>query len=134
MLVALLSFPLTVYASFVREHAYGLATQSFAGWLRDQLVALVVSIVLGALIAPVFIAPLLNRYTPLTDARIRDPILRLARANGVAAEDVWVVDASRQSTRVSERLRTPGHRSPSPRAGRRREFDRKERSAGIAAC
>ena len=58
-------------------------------------------LVLGALIAPVFIAPLFNRYTPLTDARIREPILRLARANGVAAENVWVMDASRQSTRVS---------------------------------
>jgi STE24 endopeptidase len=134
ILVALLSFPFTVYAAFVREHAYGLATQSFAGWLRDQAVALAVSVVLGgiavatlyavlrrlprswpvwgaavtiaflvlgALIGPVFIAPLFNRYTPLTDERIREPILRLARANGVAAENVWVMDASRQSTRVS---------------------------------
>jgi STE24 endopeptidase len=132
--VALLSFPFSVYAGFVREHAYGLANQSFGGWLRDQLVALAVSIVLGgaavvalyavlrrlprswpvwgaavsvvfivigALIGPVFIAPLFNKYTPLTDERIREPILRLARANGVPAHDVWVADASRQSTRIS---------------------------------
>ena len=134
LLVTLLSFPFTVYVSFVREHAYGLATQVFGGWLRDRMVGLAVSVVLGgaavatlyavlrrlprswplwgaavtiaflvlgALIAPVFIAPLFNRYTPLADVRIRDSILRLARANGVPADNVWVVDASRQSTRIS---------------------------------
>lgn len=53
------------------------------------------------LIGPVFIAPLFNKYTPLTDARIRDPILRLARQNGIPATDVYQVDASRQSKRVS---------------------------------
>jgi STE24 endopeptidase len=58
-------------------------------------------IVIGALIAPVFIAPLFNRYTVLTDARIREPILRMAHANGVAADRVYVMDASRQTTRIS---------------------------------
>jgi STE24 endopeptidase len=129
-----LSFPYTVYSGFVREHAYGLATQGFGGWMRDQLVGLAVSLVLGgllvialygvlrrfprawpalgagtmvvflvlgALIAPVFIAPLFNRYTLLTDARVRDPILRLARANGIAVDRVYLMDASRQSTRIS---------------------------------
>jgi STE24 endopeptidase len=134
VLVALLSFPFTVYTGFIREHAYGLATQTFGGWLRDQLVGLAVSlvlggaaivvlyavlrrlprswpvwgaavssafVVLGALIGPVFIAPLFNRYTPLADEHIREPILRLARANGLPAHDVWVMDASKQSTRIS---------------------------------
>ena len=56
---------------------------------------------IGALISPVFIAPLFNKYTLLTDARIREPILRLARANGIAADRVYVMDASRQTTRIS---------------------------------
>jgi STE24 endopeptidase len=132
--VTVLSFPLTVYTGFVREHAYGLATQGFGGWMRDQLVGLAVSLVLGgiavtvlyqvlhrfprawpalgaavtvgflvvgALIAPVFIAPLFNRYTLLADARIREPIVRLAHANGIAADRVYVMDASRQTTRIS---------------------------------
>jgi STE24 endopeptidase len=60
-----------------------------------------VFVVLGALIAPVFIAPLFNRYTLLTDARIRDPILRLAHANGIATDRVYLMDASRQTTRIS---------------------------------
>ncbi len=53
------------------------------------------------LIFPVYIAPLFNKYTILRDARIKDPILSLARANGIPATDVYQFDASRQSNRVS---------------------------------
>jgi STE24 endopeptidase len=56
---------------------------------------------LVTLIGPVFIAPMFNKYTLLTDARIREPILRLARQNGIQANAVYQVDASRQSKRVS---------------------------------
>jgi STE24 endopeptidase len=54
-----------------------------------------------SLIAPVYIAPLFNQYKKLEDPRIKDPILSMARANGIPASDVYEVDASRQSTRVS---------------------------------
>ena len=53
------------------------------------------------LIAPVVVFPLFNRYTRLTDESVRGPILSLARANGIPANDVYVSDASRQTTRVS---------------------------------
>jgi STE24 endopeptidase len=53
------------------------------------------------LIAPVFIAPAFNTYTPLEDASVREPILSLARANGVPATEVYQFDASRQSKRIS---------------------------------
>ena len=53
------------------------------------------------LIAPVYLAPLFNKYTPLQDASIREPILSMARANGIPAKDVYEFDASRQSNRVS---------------------------------
>ena len=33
--VAVLSFPLTLYESFFREHAYGLSNQNFAQWFGD---------------------------------------------------------------------------------------------------
>jgi STE24 endopeptidase len=56
---------------------------------------------IGIVIAPVFIAPLFNKYAVLEDARIKDPILRLARQNGIPATNVYEVDASRQSNRVS---------------------------------
>jgi STE24 endopeptidase len=50
---------------------------------------------------PVFIAPAFNKYTPLEDPTIREPIIALARANQIPTDKVFVVDASRQTTRVS---------------------------------
>jgi STE24 endopeptidase len=46
---AVLTFPLTVYEGFVREHAYGMATQNFGAWLAEQFTALLVSMVVAAL-------------------------------------------------------------------------------------
>ncbi len=43
----------------------------------------------GGLIFPVFVAPMFNKYTVLTDARVRDPILILARENGIPATKVY---------------------------------------------
>ena len=43
----LLSFPLTVYQGFFREHKYELATQTFGAWMGDQFTGLLVGIVLG---------------------------------------------------------------------------------------
>jgi STE24 endopeptidase len=61
----------------------------------------VLFIALTSLVFPVFVAPMFNKYTVLTDARVRDPILRLARENGIPATNVYEVDASRQSNRIS---------------------------------
>jgi len=58
-------------------------------------------IMITALIWPLFLAPMFNKYSLLEDAGIRDPILRLARQNGIPATKVYQVDASRQSNRVS---------------------------------
>ena len=52
------------------------------------------------LIAPVFLEPLFNKFTPLEDPKIRDPILAMARANQIPADKVYVYDASRQTNRV----------------------------------
>lgn len=134
IVTSVLAFPLTVYAGFVREHAYGLATQGFGSWFGDQLKGLGVGVVfgglfamaiygvlrraprtwwiwgsvvtvlfqmLGALLAPVYIFPLFNTYKKLEDPRVTAPILSMARANGIPASEVYEVNASRQSTRVS---------------------------------
>lgn len=53
------------------------------------------------LIAPVYISPLFNKYTTVQDPHIKDPILSLARANGIPATNIYEFDASRQSDRVS---------------------------------
>jgi STE24 endopeptidase len=134
VVTAVLTFPMTVYESYFREHKYDLLNQTFGPWMRDQAVGLAVSVVLGAilvvplfglvrrmgksawvwgavlmivffafvsLIAPVYIAPLFNKYKTLEDLRIKDPILSMARANGIPATNVYEFDASQQSNRVS---------------------------------
>ena len=53
------------------------------------------------MIAPVFLAPLFNKFTPLPPSQIRTDVLSLARANGIPADNVYLFDASRQSDRIS---------------------------------
>ena len=134
LLAFVLSFPLNVYEHFIREHQYGLATQSFPAWFREQLIGLGITLIGGTIflivlyavfrrapktwwvwgtgvavvfsfvslfIAPVFIEPLFNTYKPLTKPEISEPILVMARANQIPVKQVFEVDASRQTTRVS---------------------------------
>lgn len=61
----------------------------------------IVYLAIGFLIAPVYVSPLFNTYKVLENPQFRDPILSLARANGIPATDVYEFDASRQSDRVS---------------------------------
>jgi len=127
-------FPLTVYEGFIREKKYGLATQTFGGWMGDQFKGLLLGLILGALammllfrivrslprtwwiwgagvsviftiflvlIGPIFIQPIFNTPKRLDDPKITAPILAMAHANGIPARDVWTIDASKQTTRMS---------------------------------
>jgi STE24 endopeptidase len=134
LLIYILSFPLNLYEHFFREHQYGLATQTFPAWFREQVIGLGITIIGGTMflstlyavvrraprtwwiwgtvvaigfsfvllfVAPVFIEPLFNTYKPLTNPEISEPILAMARANEIPVKQVFEVDASRQTTRVS---------------------------------
>jgi STE24 endopeptidase len=69
-------------------------------WIWGSVVTLLFMI-LTVLIAPVYIIPIFNKVTILNDPKVVDPILSMARANGIPAKDVYTMDASRQSTRMS---------------------------------
>lgn len=56
---------------------------------------------IGIAIAPVFITPLFNDYTPMEEGPLRDRILAMAEANYVPADNVYVFDQSRQHDRIS---------------------------------
>ena len=58
-------------------------------------------LIVGALVAPILIEPVFNTTTELRNPVVRDPILSLARANGIPATHVYVQDASKQTKRVS---------------------------------
>jgi STE24 endopeptidase len=53
------------------------------------------------LIGPVFISPMFNDYKPMAPGPMRGQILAMARANHVPADNVYVVDESRQTKRIS---------------------------------
>ncbi len=69
-------------------------------WLWGTGIAVVFSAIL-MMVFPVFVAPLFNHYTPLPASPLKADILSLARANGIPADNVFLVDASRQSDRIS---------------------------------
>lgn len=134
IVAAVLGFPLVAYESYFRERQYAMATQTFGGWMGDQLKSLVLEIVFGGIlvavlfglvrklprtwwiwgaavtvvflvfvmmIGPVYVLPMFNKVTKLQDPAVTAPILKMARANGIPANDVYQVDASRQTTRMS---------------------------------
>jgi len=133
-LAALFAFPLSFYEGFHREHAYGMANNSFGSWMGDEAKSLMVTLVFGslfvallylifrkaprtwwvwgavatvaftafgAMIAPVYLAPMFNTYKSVPAGPVRERILSLARANGIPADDVYWFDASRQTKRIS---------------------------------
>src|SRR5438034_1231903 len=69
-------------------------------WLWGSLVTFLF-LIFVILIGPVYILPLFNKVTPLNDPALTQRILRLARANGIPARDVFMMDASKQTTRMS---------------------------------
>ncbi len=106
------------FASWSRDQAVGLLVGVILGGIAFVILVAVVRrlprtwhlwgtavgivfLIFGIVIGPVFIAPLFNTYTPLQNTAIKNRILSLARANGIPATDVYEVNASRQSKRVS---------------------------------
>ena len=80
---------------------FGLLRWTGKNWWVWGAVFSVLFLAFISLIAPVFIFPLFNKFTVLQNPSIKDPILSMARANGIPANEVYVFDASRQSDRVS---------------------------------
>ncbi|HEU4428320.1 MAG TPA: M48 family metalloprotease [Myxococcota bacterium] len=81
--------------------AYLLIRRAGRAWWAWAGGVAVAFLAFGLWIGPLYVEPLFNRYTPLEAGPLRDEILSLARANGIPSDDVLVVDASRQTTRIS---------------------------------
>jgi STE24 endopeptidase len=106
------------FAAWLGELGKGLAISAVLGGLAMMILYALVrrlprtwwiwgaaaSVVFGAFLAiivPVALEPVFNNPKRLTDQRVVAPVLSLARANGIGAQDVWEVDASKQSKRIS---------------------------------
>lgn len=69
-------------------------------WLWGAVASMAILMV-AILIGPVFLQPIFNTPRPLKDPRITAPVLSMARANGISAQDIFEIDASKQTTRIS---------------------------------
>jgi Zn-dependent protease with chaperone function len=69
-------------------------------WIWGSVVTIIL-MVFVVMLVPVFIVPTFNKVTRLDDPKVTQPILAMAQANGIPAHDVWTMDASKQTTRMS---------------------------------
>jgi STE24 endopeptidase len=60
-----------------------------------------VFMVIGVALGPVYLQPMFNKIQRLDDPKVTAPILRMAHANGIPTNNVYEIDASRQTTRMS---------------------------------
>ena len=67
-------------------------------WLYSWLAVTAVQFLL-IYIAPVFIMPLFNRFTPLADGELKEAIAGYARGQGVSLRGIFTMDGSKRSTR-----------------------------------
>lgn len=90
-----------VMGAIVASVLYAIVRRLQRTWWIWGAAATSAFVIVLQLVWPVFISPLFNKRIPLRDRRVTEPILRMARANGIPADDVYQIDASRQTTRMS---------------------------------
>lgn len=54
-------------------------------------------IIFGMLIAPIYVEPLFNKYTPAPPGAVRDEVVAMAKSVGVPSDKIFVYDGSKQS-------------------------------------
>ncbi|WP_027179708.1 M48 family metallopeptidase [Maridesulfovibrio bastinii] len=75
------------------------ATGSFA-WFLCWLFTVAVMVGIQY-IAPVWILPLFNKFTPLEDGELKEKIEAFARENGFELEGIFIIDGSKRSTKAN---------------------------------
>jgi STE24 endopeptidase len=80
---------------------FGLVRRLERTWWIWGAVVTEVFLIIVTLIAPVYLVPIFNTVKPLNDPKVTEPILSMARASGIPAREVYEVDASKQTTRIS---------------------------------
>ena len=98
-----------VLGAILMTALFGVVRRLPRTWHIWGAVVTVVFLALFVLITPVYLVPIFNKVTKLNDPKVTQPILSLARANGIAAKDVYQMDASRQTTRMSANVSGFGH-------------------------
>jgi len=88
---------------------FGIVRRLRNTWWIWGSVASLLFLIFVILISPVYIFPIFNKITRLDDPKVTQPILSMARANGIPVHDVYGIDASKQTTRMSANVSGFGH-------------------------
>jgi len=79
---------------------YAVVARARRWWWVWAWVVMVVFTLLGQVLAPVYLMPIFNRFTPIHDAALRDSVLAMAHAYSVPAKEVYQMDAGRRTDRI----------------------------------
>jgi STE24 endopeptidase len=91
-LAVLLGAPLLAGILSLFEYSGSLA------WLYCWLIVIIVSLVIQ-FVAPTWIMPLFNKFTPLESGKLKDTILDYARSVNFPVKNIFVMDGSRRSSK-----------------------------------
>jgi len=90
-----------VLSAFVFIILFAVIRRFRRSWWALGAITMALFAAFGALIYPVYIAPMFNSYTEMPAGPLRDRIVTMAQANHIPAQHIYVSDASRQSKRIS---------------------------------
>lgn len=93
--ISLIIGPLVILA------IYALIRRAPRTWWLWSTGVVGVFLLIGAVLAPVFFAPLFNEYTEMEAGPLREKIEAVARKESIPAEHIYVFDASKQTKRIS---------------------------------
>jgi STE24 endopeptidase len=86
-----------IFAGLFFAALYALMRRSPRRWWLWSGVLAMAFLLFGVFIAPIYIEPLFNKYTPAPDGPVRDAVVEMARANGVPSDKIFIYNGSKQS-------------------------------------
>jgi len=99
---ALLNMAITAFALALFFMAlYALMRRAGRTWWLWSGAVAAVFITIGLVLAPVFIEPLFNTYTPAPPGPTRDAVVALAKVAGVPSDKIYIYNGSKQSNRYT---------------------------------
>ncbi|HEY6175004.1 MAG TPA: M48 family metallopeptidase [Kofleriaceae bacterium] len=90
-----------IVGAMVMTVLYGVlrrAPRMWWAWLSGVAIAFVIFTIA---VTPVVIQPMFNKFTPVENVEIRNSILAMAHEHGIPADEVYQMDASRRTDRIS---------------------------------
>jgi Zn-dependent protease with chaperone function len=126
----ILGLPLDYYARYLREHEYGLSTETLGHWFSNYGKSFLIGLIgaaafvwifylvlkksprrwwfygslvsmgivfITAMIQPIWIDPLFNKFGPMKDKQLEEQILALAAKAGIQGGRVFEVDKSQET-------------------------------------